>query len=228
MKKNFVFLDAGHGGVNRQGVYTTEGKQAYHELADFGHSSITPDVFLEGVWNRIVTGFLAQELRKYNVVVVPVYHEYKDKSLTYRWSTANKVYKQALKDNSILNSAFVSCHANAFNGKARGFEVYTSPNQTDSDLLADKMFWHAKARLLPKYKDRGFAMRPNTRNSNYNKEARFSVLVNTIMPAVLLEPDFFDNREGAMLLNDYEFIRDYVQILTDSLLECFSYNILTP
>ncbi len=79
----------------------------------------------------------------------------------------------------------MSVHANA--GGGRGWEVWTSPGQTESDVIATvvaeefvKMF-------------RGHNLRKDTTDGDIDKESKFYVLVKTKMPAILTENFFMDN-----------------------------------
>ena len=82
---------------------------------------------------------------------------------------------------------FVSIHSNAGGGK--GFEVFTSPGETESDKIAT-IFGEEYRSVFP---DR--ELRTDYSDSDLDKERRFYVLTKTIMPAVLTENFFMDNEE---------------------------------
>jgi len=83
------------------------------------------------------------------------------------------------------------------NHRARGFEVYTTPGKTKSDLFAELLWKEVKTLLGDRIK-----MRADTSDGDHDKEARFFVLRKTKMPAILVEHLFFDNFADANLLMD--------------------------
>lgn len=93
--------------------------------------------------------------------------------------------------------AFVSIHCNAaVNRKAHGFEVFTSPGQDQSDALAEHIIT-AVAAAFPDLR-----MRRDLADGDSDKEARFTVLLRSQVPAVLVEMAFLSNpREEALLVS---------------------------
>lgn len=90
---------------------------------------------------------------------------------------------------------FVSLHCNAAMGDAaHGFEVFTSPGQTRSDLAAEYLV-NAFAVAFP---DR--LIRRDLSDGDQDKEAKFRVLTGTVGPAVLVEMGFLTNTEEATWL----------------------------
>lgn len=89
-------------------------------------------------------------------------------------------------------NVFVSIHANAYNGTANGTETYYygyNSSSADSQLLASKI----QGRLITAWKlnDRG------------SKHGNFHVLRENMMPAVLVELGFIDNKtDNAKLASD--------------------------
>ncbi|WP_100400316.1 N-acetylmuramoyl-L-alanine amidase [Bacillus sp. FJAT-44742] len=80
-------------------------------------------------------------------------------------------------------SSFVSIHTNAFNSEAQGTETYHYPGSEDGERLAEAIQEEMLAAL--ETNDRGV------------KDARFSVLRNTTMPAALAELAFTDHPDDA-------------------------------
>lgn len=97
---------------------------------------------------------------------------------------------------------FLSIHANAQgNGKewtnAKGWSVYTTKGQNNSDVLATYIYKHAEQLLKPN----GITMRKDTCDGDVDWEENFTVLVYADMPAVLTENLFYTNVNDTMFLN---------------------------
>lgn len=190
MLKNII-LDFGHGGLTANGTYTTKGKK---------HKFPNGEMAYEGVLNRqiggLVQAFLRSEGRRFNVVTTVGPDDSRDLSLGYRVRVANKFNPR--------ETAFISIHCNAFNSKARGFEIFTTRGVTKSDALAELI----AAEIEPYYKELELKLRYDFRDSDKDKEIDFYVLRKTRCPAVLLECLFFDNREDFDLLKSPEFQKE--------------------
>jgi len=103
----------------------------------------------------------------------------KTDDLAYRTSVANEWGADV----------FVSLHCNSAESKeAKGFEVWTSPGETDGDKLASAILKQI-AGTFPDRINRG------------QKEANFYVLKYTNAPACLIEMAFISNDEEAQLLS---------------------------
>ena len=199
-----IFLDAGHGGIDPSGNYTTAPKKMWdHKEGTFHDGSI----FYEGVKNREYCKLIRKACSLAGVTVIPVYHPYKDTSLSARVNIANEYHK------NICEGIYVSEHSNAANTEAKGFSVWTSIGQTKSDLYADI--------LLDFYNNsfKGYdAVR--IREQEYNDgdgdyEENFKVLRETSMPAILTENLFFDNFSDATLLMSETYKMKYVSVLVN-------------
>lgn len=83
------------------------------------------------------------------------------------------------------NAVLVSIHANA--GGGRGVEVFTSPGQTKSDYIAT-VFINSFMAVFPEAR-----IRTDISDGDPDKEANFTVLTRTSMPAILTESFFMDN-----------------------------------
>lgn len=190
MIKNIV-LDFGHGGIDENGNYTTNGKQ--HEFPN-------GEIAYEGEINRKIGGMLRAFLRMlgddYNIITTVDEWDSNDPSLAYRVAIANGLRAS--------ETIFISIHNNAFNTKARGFEIYTTPGVTGSDLLAQDIF----DAVMPVYSSMGLKMRKDTTDGDSDKEANFYVLRKTRCEAVLIECLFFDNREDFELLKNPAFVKE--------------------
>ena len=92
---------------------------------------------------------------------------------------------------------FVSIHCNsAVNQSAKGYEVWTSPGDAESDVLATCIY----AQIAMEFPDR--TGRADYSDDDPDKESRFYVLVHTEAPACLVEMAFISNDEEAALLAD--------------------------
>ncbi len=82
---------------------------------------------------------------------------------------------------------------------ARGWEVFTSPGDTKSDLLATMIGEEVKD-ATP-----GWVHRHDYSDGDLDREARFQMLTATTVPAVLTENGFFTNYNDAVLMIDREW-----------------------
>ena len=190
MIKNIV-LDFGHGGIDANGKYTTPGKR---------HKFSNGETAYEGVINRRIGGMVQSYLRtsdaRINVVTTVAADDPRDLSLAYRVRVANSL--------PASQTIFVSIHCNAFNTKARGFEIFTTVGRTKSDKLAETI---ANA-VEPLYKRLKLNLRYDMRDGDKDKESDFYVIKRTNCPAVLLECLFFDNAEDYALLKNQAFLKE--------------------
>ncbi len=165
-------LDSGHGGIDPQGNYVTAPKKMYEH----------PDgtVIYEGKFNREIRDELL------NLIIDDgsmewfiINHGYKDMSLGERVRYANKLQKIHGR------CVYVSIHGNA--GRGKGFEVYTSIGETESDLIAD-VWIDEMSKIFPGQVDRG------------EKDRDFYVIKNTNCPAILTESFFMDTLKDCKLM----------------------------
>lgn len=115
--------------------------------------------------------------------------------LNFRVRKVNEICKIYGKDNVIYVSLHVNASGNGQWMQARGWEVYTSPGKTKSDILATCM-WNAAKNYLGDLT----TMRSDWSDGDPDKEAKFFVLTKTKCPAVLVENLFMDNQEDLKLL----------------------------
>lgn len=123
------------------------------------------------------------------------------------------VYVDFIRErSSISNSAnsdiFISIHCNAFNGKAKGFEIYHANGSANGQKLAEKIAKHITSDKRLCEINRGI------------KTARYNVLVNTKAPAVLIELGFIDNVSDNEKLRNYQ--KDYAKAIYRGILEYFN------
>ena len=166
-------LDPGHGGIIN-GIYQTSGKRS-----PTWKDGLIKSVLYEGEFNRDIVKRLAAMLKWAGIehrILVPEEH---DISLSERVSRA-KAWNS--------NAVYLSIHANA--GGGRGYEAYTSPGQTASDEIATVIL-DSFANIFPEATPR----LDITEGDDPDKEAKFYVLVETPMPAVLTESFFMDTED---------------------------------
>ena len=149
MKKRVWLLDSGHGGVNPQGIYVTDRKFDPKKPGAgrkcFAHEDGT--YILEGEFNRAVRAEIIQLINKDGKMMLKtINHGYEDMPLRQRVEYAN--HMQKIHGNCV----YVSIHGNAGGGK--GFEVYTSVGETESDKIAD-VWIKERQRHFPREVDRG-------------------------------------------------------------------------
>lgn len=178
-KSNYLWiLDAGHGGVNKDGKYTTAPKKMY-QFAD----GLT---ILEGVINRKITELVYKQLEVKQIDFALVYDDVEDTPLAQRVMLADNIYR---KDKRAI---YLSIHSNA--GGGAGFEIFTSPGQTKSDKVA-AIFCETYQKFFA-----SFPFRKDVADGDADKEADFYVLRKTDCPSLLVENLFFDNRKEAEFL----------------------------
>jgi N-acetylmuramoyl-L-alanine amidase len=211
---SIVFIDAGHGGLNRSGAYTTAPAKLFRHSKGSFHQGST---FYEGVWNRTLTNQVMRKLDLLGINYLPLHHEYLDNSLQQRVERVNW-YSRKFQRSFVL-----STHANAFEKHtARGFEIYTSPGITESDRIAEMHWNHVNALRNFYEKGKEVIMRTNPSGSTYDKEANFFILRQTIVPAILVEHLFFDNFDDAILLMDDNIIDLFAEAQVRTIMDYFS------
>jgi N-acetylmuramoyl-L-alanine amidase len=195
-KKDFcIFLDAGHGGINPKvklpnGYTTFPSKCSQHNNGKF-HSY---GWFFEGVFNRAVTNLIEQYLNDWGMTTMKVYDEIIDTPLSKRVQKANFAAK------NYSRSLYLSIHGNAAENKsARGFEVFTFPGQSESDVYAEFLYKEVQ-KSYPNW-----VFRPDNSDGDHDKEEKFYVLSKTLMPSVLSENGFFTNFQDAKMMFDPSF-----------------------
>jgi N-acetylmuramoyl-L-alanine amidase len=157
-------------------------------ILDNGHGSNTPgkcspvwpdgSQLFEYEFNRDIVRRIKEVLTDTDIrVLVP---EKWDVSLATRVDRANAI----TRDSGAKNTLLISIHANA--GGGTGWEVWTSPGNTRSDVFASNMFVEIEKLLS------GFPMRKDMSDGDPDKEANFYILKYTICPAILTENLFMD------------------------------------
>lgn len=194
-KSNYLWLlDAGHGGIDKNGRYTTAPAKMF----------AFPDgvEIYEGQINRKIAELVYKQLTALEIDWALVYEDVEDTPLGQRVAIADNVYR---KDNRAI---YLSIHSNS--GGGSGFEIFTSPGQTKSDKVA-----HVFCETYQKY-FASFKFRKDVADGDADKEADFYVLRKTDCPALLVENLFFDNRKEA----EYLLSAAGQQSIADCIVQC--------
>jgi N-acetylmuramoyl-L-alanine amidase len=103
---------------------------------------------------------------------------------------------------------FVSIHCNsAGSPSAEGYEIWTSPGNTQGDVLANCIYKQIGA----EFPDR--TGRSDFSDGDSDKESRFYVLVHTDAPACLVEMAFISNDEEVAFLSDAAWQNRYARAI---------------
>ena len=165
-----VLLDNGHGGLIN-GEYQTSGKRS--PIWTNGSQ------LYEGEFNRSIVARIIESLTALKIPYINIAPEARDVTLSTRVKRANNITDS--------DCFYLSIHSNA--GGGNGFEVFTSPGETQSDNIAT-LFGEEFKKTFPNKR-----LRADYSDSDLDKEAAFTVIKKTRMPAVLTENFFMDNEE---------------------------------
>ena len=195
-----VPVDCGHG-------IETPGKRspaAVQGLVD------DPLYFREYAWAREVGAMVADLLYFQGFKVELLQKDDRDMPLAQRTDLANRLARK----HGVSHTILLSVHANAAgSGKewmnARGWCVYTSPGETESDKVATEMFQVAQEEFLDPARayihtfnlgGKQKPIRTDWSDGDPDYEAAFWMLRKTICPAVLVENFFQDNKADVAYL----------------------------
>jgi N-acetylmuramoyl-L-alanine amidase len=184
MSRNLWLFDNGHGGIIN-GVNQTPSRQFKMKNGE---------IFCEGEFNRAIVAKLAEKCALNGIRFALITPECVDIPLRERVRRANEWY--VVEKNCIL----ISVHSNK--GRGSGFEIFTSPGETKSDKVAT--IFYRNFDVFHRYDNPPVKMRKDTSDGDVDKEANFTILTKTAMPAVLPESFFYDNED------DYRrYLRDH-------------------
>ena len=102
--------------------------------------------------------------------------------------------KRADMANDFGADLFISFHTNAFNGSAYGFESFIYNGNVGEKTKKAQDYIHEEVMKVNDLKDRG------------QKQANYAVLRETVMPAVLTENGFIDNKHDAKKLKSDDYL----------------------
>lgn len=195
MKQTWIpIIDAGHSGIVN-GEYKTPGKRAYFKDGIYlgqsdRHKRMADEWIYEGENNRKIRDLVSEMLIKESIQHYYVNDSENDMSNSKRAEHANEI--AAL--NPERDFVFISIHSNA--GGGYGNEVFTSKGETKSDKFAEIMCEEIEE-SFPEWKLR----KDTVSDGDKDKEANFTVLVNTSMPAFLIEFGFMDTYSDFQIIN---------------------------
>lgn len=185
----------------------------YKILIDYGHGNTkpgvakgSPDGFKEWEGNRKLGKRLRQSLIDSGYDVYEVVTENWDVPLATRVARINRWCRQFGAGNCIL----ISCHSNALgNGKwmnARGWSVWTTKGQNNSDKLAEELWKVAKNKL------KDIPVRQEMSDGDHDYESNFYIIKHSNCPSILVEHFFHDNKEDLRWGTSEEGINTLVEI----------------
>ncbi|GAB3049123.1 N-acetylmuramoyl-L-alanine amidase [Virgibacillus ainsalahensis] len=154
---------------------------------DPGHGGSDPGAAGNGMKEKEVVLDIAQRIRRI------LTGEYKNISIKMsRTGDRTKTLRQRTNEaNSWGADYYLSIHCNAFNRAAHGYEDFIHDSLTSSSRTAHYQdIMHAEISKVADLANRG------------QKKANFHVLRETVMPALLTENGFIDNRNDAAFMKD--------------------------
>lgn len=164
-------------------------------LIDPGHGGQDPGACAHGLREAdyvLAAGrMLMEEMRRRRHVA----HLTRDNDDALGYNKNADLTERCRMERSWKPGLFVSLHCNAaMSTGANGFEVWTSPGQTRSDVAAEEIV-EAFARHYP-----GRLIRRDLTDGDSDKESKFRVLTGTLGAAVLVEMGFITNAVDAAWL----------------------------
>jgi N-acetylmuramoyl-L-alanine amidase len=185
MKKPTICVDAGHGG---------------HDPGAVGPSGLQESFCALDVALRLEKILLPH----FNVI------------MTRRDDRFHLLQRRCEIANNAEADLFISIHCNSGPpGQGSGFEVWTSPGQTESDKAATHQY-DAYADKFP-----AKPRRMDMTDGDVDKESKFWVLVGTKMPATLFELEFIHTPTGEDWLNQEKNRQAAAEALADGILDYF-------
>lgn len=142
-KKRFVvFVDAGHGGIDDKGKYTTLGKRAYHK----GHVLHERGHYYEGYENRVVAEAFIEACAEQGIMCIRTYHPYKDTSLSQRTDLIRSYLRRGYYGymHSFHSNAIAASNSLSKLEATKGFMVFNTRGNNFSDEISTQHFNHVK------------------------------------------------------------------------------------
>lgn len=191
-------------------------------LLDAGHGKDTPgkkspdSSLMEWKYNREIAKRVQKILLSYGIDTRLVVEDDWDMSLKQRYIKVNKICDRYGAGNVIMISIHCNAASNGQWTNARGWSVWTTKGQTNSDKLADELYTAAQS-YLPQY---GMTLRKETYNDgDVDYEKNFTVIYGAKCPAVLTENLFMDNKVDCTWLLTEEGKETITNIHVDGILK---------
>jgi N-acetylmuramoyl-L-alanine amidase len=211
MKKTILFVNAGHGGLDDNGNYTTPpttGKKTLHTNGKMYHGG---GWFYEGVFNRDIAEEFICEAQKLGYVCERTYHKSADTPLRKRTDEANR---KAWKKQSI----WISFHANAVANStapqtfAEGVCVFVFRLGSKTALAAGQ---------ICKEVEKVFDRYGSKRRAQLVHNKSLHETTHSAMPAMLFEMGFFDNPNNADLLMNPTFRKEVIDVMLKEIVKIY-------
>lgn len=177
-KERFViFVDAGHGGIDDNEVYTTSGKRGYHLGLDL-HDGAN---YYEGLENRIVAEQFIEECTKLGIMCIRTYHPWKDASLGYRTELVRSYLKRGYYGymHSFHSNAIAESNSKSKLSNTRGFMSFNTKGDSFSDEISTIHFNNVK-RIIGK--DNWVFRTQSMDDEDVDFEVNFQILRETDLP----------------------------------------------
>lgn len=191
-------------------------------MLDAGHGKDTPgkrspdSSLMEWEYNREIAKRVQRILLSYGIDTRLVVEDDWDMSLKQRYLKVNKVCDKYGAGNVIMVSIHCNAASNGQWSNARGWSVWTTKGQTNSDKLADELYIAAQS-YLPQH---GMTLRKETYNDgDVDYEKNFTVIYGAKCPAVLTENLFMDNKIDCTWLLTEEGKETITNIHVDGILK---------
>ncbi|TLM66012.1 MAG: N-acetylmuramoyl-L-alanine amidase [Deltaproteobacteria bacterium] len=166
-------------------------------LIDPGHGGFDPGACSNGLREADYVLAVGRYLMTYLQTLGHEAHLTRSSDHALGLSKAADLEERCKMERSWRPALFLSIHCNAASNElARGFEIWTSPGQTRSDVAAESLV-EAFAAAFPQR-----LIRRDLADGDSDKESRFRVLTGTVGPAVLVELGFVTHAEEAQWLRD--------------------------
>ena len=183
-------------------------------ILDAAHGEETPGKrspdgrFREYKWSRDIIAKLKSKLQSLDFEVFESNSTEREIGLSQRVKNTNKIKRK--------NKIFISIHSDAAgNGidwmSARGYSVYTTPGQNNSDKFAEILLNNFQ-KDFPELKGRF-----DNSDGDKDKEANFQVIKGVNCPAVLIEWCFQDNKEDVEILLNQEYNERFITSIIKSI-----------
>lgn len=195
---------------------------------DFGHGKNTPGkespdgTLKEYANNRVLGKLIGIVARSKGITVKFTVDGDDDPSLTTRATVANNGYRVFKSYFPQGKAVLVSCHSDASKngewGTARGFSVWTTKSNNNSDKLAKSIWKSVNDNVSKKW---GIKMRKEMSDGDEDFESQFTLLVKTNFPCVIIENLFHDNREDVELLKNEDYLKDVAESIVDGIINYF-------